>query len=140
MSDVIEHHLPTSSFALAFSSSQASSSSGLPQDLKLAVGSFETRGENNVTILRPSNDSFEPIASALHAYPATQVGFAPQALKQKLSAGHDLLATTSDALRLWDFNEQDPRLATLAPRCVLTNVRCFLALCLFQLNVCVIAS
>lgn len=130
MSDVIDHYLASSAFALAFSSSQSNSSSGLPQDLKLAVGSFETRGENNVTVLRPSStEEFAAIASATHAYPATKVCFAPTSLKQKLSAGHDLLATTSDALRLWDLNEQDPRNAALAPRCVLTNVRLPFTIC-----------
>lgn len=118
--------LANPAYALAFSSSLSNSHNGpssLPSDLKLAVGSFETRSENNVTVFKPTpEDGYTPIASAAHAYPATKVGFAPSSLRQKLSHGHDLLATTSDALRLWDVNDQDPRNASLAPRCVLTNV------------------
>jgi len=121
--EVIDYTLPHPAFALAFSSTHPSSSASLPSETKLAVGSFETRGENKVTILKPIDEAtLAPVATATHAYPCIKVGFAPLTLRQKLGHGHDLLATSSDSLRLWDCNDQDPSNSMLSLRANLTNV------------------
>ena len=110
-----------------------------PSNLRLAVGSYsETSSENNITVigLAPSllhdaeshfcsggdagPSDFVPLAKAKTPYPVTKVEFAPPSLTGKLhgynAAGlnnREILATTSDCLRLWDFVAPDE--ATQSP-------------------------
>lgn len=100
-------------------------------DLKLAVGSFvEAANDNHVTIVGLDHGAFAgwddaglapapgygfvPLAKAPHLYPPTALAFSPPALSQNLQASggsgpgvlsrtREMLATSSDCIRLWDF-------------------------------------
>jgi hypothetical protein len=87
--------------ALAFSN--VSNASGL----KLAVGSYTERNDaNSISILGIDQDSeaLVPLAKAAHQYPCTKIGFMPG---QPQSSGRELLATTSDSLKIFDLVEED---------------------------------
>jgi len=117
-----DYSFPYPIYALGFSSVQPEASSSratLPPSLKVAVGSLiETGSENYVTVLGSSfddtSDQYDtdsspplkpglvPLAKAIHQYPCTKTAFMPV---QSQVAGRDMLATSSDALRLFDLEE-----------------------------------
>ncbi|KAG0146154.1 hypothetical protein CROQUDRAFT_657790 [Cronartium quercuum f. sp. fusiforme G11] len=133
-SEVLDYESPCPTFALAFSplgsgSSSKSNSLGLspPPDIKLAVGSFiESYSENHVTVvglnphaLNGYDDSphFQPLATAPHPYPPTSLAFSPPRLSESLQASsgsgqllrtREMLATSSECIRLWDFAQGVP--------------------------------
>lgn len=118
-------------FSLAFSSTTGQSSSSsrhqgaaaagnsYPPDLRLAAGSLIDSGDpklsNCVDVYGTcSGDYDDPsriglLARATHSFPCTKTAFAPLSLKQSFNPGEDMLATSSDALRLYDFVEGPSR-------------------------------
>lgn len=74
----------------------------------MAVGSFIEEYVNQIQILelnRSANNSegeFVKLAKFDHPYPATKVMFAPAT--RVATGGKDLLATSGDYLRLWEYN------------------------------------
>jgi WD repeat-containing protein 68 len=79
---------------------------------QLAVGSFVEEYVNQFHVVqldRTANDGdgqFNKLSHFDHPYPATKVMFAPSS-KLTGSGGADLLATTGDYLRLWDYSADD---------------------------------
>ena len=138
----------------------SSSLAPFPTDLKLCLGSYmESTSENNITVigLNPQlvydpdsyaynnnvdSSDFVPLAKAKTPYPVTKVDFSPVSLASKLQAStaagsetREMIATTSDCLRLWNMvgpqevgssyvGRQSPRSHTLVERSSLSNVSC----------------
>lgn len=106
---------------------EQSSIAPYPNDLKLCIGSYaESASENNITVIglhpqllhdpdafalnNPEGSDFIPLAKARTPYPVTKVDFSPASLANKLQASivggsetREMIATTSDCLRLWDL-------------------------------------
>lgn len=104
-----------------------------PTDLKLCIGSYsENASDNNITVvgLNPQlaqdpdnflsysqNEGYDfvPLAKQSTPYPVTKVDFSPASLANKLAGGssggemREMIATTSDCLRLWDLVPSDSR-------------------------------
>ena len=80
---------------------------------RLAIGSYVEQYSNSVQIVKKhsSTTSTDDLESQLyqacefdHPYPCTKISWSPDAHNQ---GGKDLLATTGDYLRLWNFTEDD---------------------------------
>lgn len=75
---------------------------------QIAVGSFIEEYINQIHIVqldRSANDGegqFTKITKFDHPYPATKMAFAPAS--RTSSGNSDLIATSGDYLRLWEFN------------------------------------
>jgi len=84
---------------------------------RLAAGSFLRDASNRIDILQVNQVSgrLEPRAAFPHAFPATKIMFLPDATA---TAGPDLLATTSGALRLWEISEDGTQ---MLPKACLTG-------------------
>lgn len=111
-------------FALGFNQTSAKAQIAAT---KIAVGSLNDTGPvNDVTVLSLDvvNSAGEGVlkraAVAPHPYPCTQVGFNPASLTASLNEGQELLATTSDSLRLWDVVDA-PEEHSLASKMVLRS-------------------
>jgi hypothetical protein len=114
-------------YALAFSNVQSGSSQSR---LKLAVGSYSERNDNSLSILGVDGEALAPLAKVAHPYPCTKIGFMPGAPQ---GSGKELLATTSDCLKLFDLAEEDSSHTgyqnsqwRITPRASLAHVRCVL--------------
>ena len=77
-------------------------------DFRLAIGSLKEDLENEIRIIK-LNENNEPdfVASTnfAHQFPATKLLWIPS----KSTSNADLLATTSDFLRIWDVDSQTNR-------------------------------
>lgn len=111
-------------FSLALSStlgqcqsSRSASGASFPSDLRLAAASLIDSGDpknsNHIDVFGTPGPEHEDVskvrllARANVSFPCTKVGFAPLSLKQTYSRGEEMLATSSDALRLWDLIEAE---------------------------------
>ena len=77
-----------------------------------------------------SSSDFVPLAQHATQYPVTKVDFAPASLAARLqsTAGggdstREMVATTSDCLRLWDLSGDPRRSHTLSQRSKLSNAK-----------------
>jgi hypothetical protein len=80
---------------------------------RLAIGSYVEQYSNSVQIVKKhsSTTSTDDLESQLyqacefdHPYPCTKISWSPDAHNQ---GGKDLLATTGDYLRLWNFTDDE---------------------------------
>jgi DDB1- and CUL4-associated factor 7 len=135
--DILDYESPCQTYPLSFSplSSQSTSSSQTP-NLRLAIGSYlqAGQGDNHITVVgldpmvlyqqsledssstspnapplrNASSSSFVPLARANHIYPVTALEFAPVTLASSDNGiKRELIGSTSDCLRLWDFVEDE---------------------------------
>lgn len=111
--------------------SGTNNTSHLPRSsYRLALGSFQDDYRNRISIIgladerplyEPQQDidnpyampiqedttSFVPLADALHGYPVTKVGWEPTRIYRETwkDMSTELLTTTGDALRIWEFSD-----------------------------------
>lgn len=117
MGEVIRHTFKHNVFALGWRQKTDS------RQLKLAVGSFKEKLENQITILEfdeatETLQEVKPVDKYLeinsHPYPPTKIIWMPD-LGNQYSA--DLLATASDYLRIWESRDD----GTVRQKCVFNN-------------------
>lgn len=118
----------------------AGNASHLPRSsYRLALGSFQDDYRNRISIIgladeRPLHDvqddnpyampiqedtpSFIPLADALHGYPVTKVGWEPTRIYREAwkDMSTELLTTTGDALRIWEFSDEYSQPSSYAGR------------------------
>ncbi|KAH8919200.1 WD40 repeat-like protein [Atractiella rhizophila] len=131
--DALDYESPSPTFALSFSSLSSTHSNA---NVRLAIGSYLSsgQGDNFVTVVgldslvlyqlsledknedrRPlplrnasTTSSFVPLARAQHQYPVTALEFGPPTLASSDNGvKKEMVGTTSDCLRLWEFIEDD---------------------------------
>jgi WD repeat-containing protein 68 len=77
-------------------------------DFRLAIGSLKEDLSNEIQILKMSDDPNQDFTCAMkfdHSFPATKLLWLPS----KSSSHPDLMATSSDYLRLWQVDEENNR-------------------------------
>eukprot|EP01100_Stratorugosa_tubuloviscum_P009618 TRINITY_DN402_c0_g2_i1.p1 TRINITY_DN402_c0_g2~~TRINITY_DN402_c0_g2_i1.p1 ORF type:complete len:331 (-),score=131.87 TRINITY_DN402_c0_g2_i1:80-1072(-) len=86
------------------------------QPFRLAIGSFLEEHTNEVQIIQLNEETGEFVVRGNfdHPYPTTKIAWIPD----KLNKLPDLLATTSDYLRLWEVTDSG-----IKSKCVLNNQR-----------------
>ena len=94
-SEVVEYRADYPLYSLSWSCKEES-------PFRLAVGSFIEECTNKVEILNVKDDALAREASFNHPYPATSVKWAPSSFKTS-SSESDLLGTTGDFLRIWEY-------------------------------------
>lgn len=79
--------------------------SSVAQPQRLAVSSYVPDGPNHISIVEknPASDHLERVGQIKYFYPPTKIQFAPRAAL--IGREHDLLAVSSDFLRLWDIQD-----------------------------------
>lgn len=99
-------HLPRSSYRLALGSltddyRNRISIVGLPDEGPLMGIKSEDEGYNN------NESDFILLADSLHGYPVTKIAWEPASALKKSWKGSspELLTTTGDALRIWEYSE-----------------------------------
>lgn len=95
-------------YGLAWSCRQTSQNT--PQ-YRLGLTSFSTTRSNCLEVIRfsPFTGKFETIGASSLRYPCTKVKFIPDANGES----SDILCTTSEMLRFWAINEEDPSNSSL---------------------------
>lgn len=106
-------HLPRSSYRLALGTltddyRNRISIVGLPDEGPLLANKTEDDTYNNSNNTTDSSD-FVLLADSLHGYPVTKIAWEPASALTKSwkGASQELLTTTGDALRIWEYSEGD---------------------------------
>jgi WD repeat-containing protein 68 len=76
-----------------------------PNQGRIAFTSYIEGLSNKINIIKldESSNSLKPVMSALHDYPPTKIMWSPCTSSDK----PDLLATTGDALRIWNVTDTE---------------------------------
>ncbi|KAI9202670.1 WD40-repeat-containing domain protein [Polychytrium aggregatum] len=92
-----------------------------PGLLRLGLGSFLEKQSNKLQVIEldPESESFNIVTTADHQYPCSKLMWAPQTAQP----GPELMATTSDYLRLWEYRGSDSGAPELTYRLTLSNSR-----------------
>lgn len=68
--------------------------------------------------IQEDTTSFVPLADALHGYPVTKIGWEPTRIYRESwkDMSTELLTTTGDALRIWEFSDDYSQPSSYAGR------------------------
>ena len=92
---VYNYYTSSTLYSIAFQNSQK---------CRLAIGTMERSTNNRIEILEMVNNDLASVKSEPLEYPSTKIMWGPTLSKS------NLLASSSDCIRLYNFNESDPKL------------------------------
>lgn len=92
---VYNYYTSSTLYSIAFQNSQK---------CRLAIGTMERSTNNRIEILEMVNNDLASVKSEPLEYPSTKIMWGPTPSKS------NLLASSSDCIRLYNFNETDPKL------------------------------